>query len=114
MEAIIAGLNEAQEAAVTSPANVLQVLAPPGSGKTKTLTARVAHLIAEYGLHPANIIVCTFTIKAAKDMRERIEGLIGNTTNRKTNYTFSGAVSYILASLRRFVLFTFYSLIAQF
>jgi DNA helicase-2/ATP-dependent DNA helicase PcrA len=74
---ILDGLNEAQRAAVTSPANVLQVLAPPGSGKTKTLTARVAYLIAEHGLNPNKIIVCTFTNKAATEMRERITGFIG-------------------------------------
>ncbi len=78
MAATLAGLNEAQRAAVASPASVLQVLAPPGSGKTKTLTARVAHLIAHEGLAPRNIIVCTFTVKAAREMKERIRSLVGN------------------------------------
>ena len=99
MEAIIAGLNDAQEVAVTSPAKVLQVLAPPGSGKTKTLTARVAHLITEHGLHPANIIVCTFTIKAAKDMRERIEGFIGKEVSSRLKLgTFHSIARRLLAS----------------
>ena len=76
-EHILQGLNPAQKSAVISPANALQVLAPPGSGKTKTLTARVAYLIAHYGLNPRNIIVCTFTVKAAKEMNERICGFLG-------------------------------------
>ena len=77
MDSIINGLNDAQRIAVTSPSSVLQVLAPPGSGKTKTLTSRVAHLIHHNGINPCNIIVCTFTVKAAKDMQERIEGFLG-------------------------------------
>ncbi|KAF2643377.1 P-loop containing nucleoside triphosphate hydrolase protein [Massarina eburnea CBS 473.64] len=77
MEALLEGLNEAQRSAVTSPAPVVQVLAPPGSGKTKTLTARVAYLINHERLQPWNIIVCTFTIKAAREMRERIRGFVG-------------------------------------
>ncbi|KAF2735542.1 UvrD-helicase-domain-containing protein [Polyplosphaeria fusca] len=78
MDAILDGLNPAQRDAVTSPAHVLQVLAPPGSGKTKTLTARVAYLISHEHLQPWNIVVCTFTIKAAREMRERIRGMIGD------------------------------------
>ncbi len=77
MEPLLSGLNPAQHAAVTSPASVLQVLAPPGSGKTKTLTARVAHLLQHDGFAPWNMIVCTFTVKAAREMKERIGTLIG-------------------------------------
>ena len=77
MDALLDGLNAAQKSAVTSPASVVQVLAPPGSGKTKTLTARVAYLINHHGLLPWNIIVCTFTIKAAREMKERIRGFVG-------------------------------------
>lgn len=78
MDDILRGLNPAQNAAVTSPAAVLQVLAPPGSGKTKTLTTRVAHMIAHNGMLPRNIIVCTFTVKAAKEMKDRICGFLGD------------------------------------
>lgn len=83
MEALLEGLNEAQRHAVTTPAAVLQVLAPPGSGKTKTLTARVAYLVHHARLKPWNIIVCTFTIKAAREMKERICALIGEKTASK-------------------------------
>ena len=76
-------LNSQQKCAVTSPAAVLQVLAPPGSGKTKTLTARVAYLVANRGFKPWNIIVCTFTIKAAREMKERIRGLVGEHVEAK-------------------------------
>jgi DNA helicase-2/ATP-dependent DNA helicase PcrA len=77
MEDILHGLNNAQRSAVASPAAVLQVLAPPGSGKTKTLTARVAYLVACKQLRPWNIIVCTFTVKAASEMKERITSFVG-------------------------------------
>ncbi|KAI8938710.1 hypothetical protein NX059_004576 [Plenodomus lindquistii] len=83
MDALLEGLNDAQKSAVTSPANVVQVLAPPGSGKTKTLTARVAYHINHERLQPWNIIVCTFTIKAAKEMKERIKGFVGDKLEAK-------------------------------
>ncbi|CBX94679.1 hypothetical protein IAQ61_009365 [Plenodomus lingam] len=83
MDALLEGLNHAQKNAVTSPANVVQVLAPPGSGKTKTLTARVAYHINHERLQPWNIIVCTFTIKAAKEMKDRIKGFVGDKLEAK-------------------------------
>lgn len=83
MDALLEDLNDAQRSAVTSPASVLQVLAPPGSGKTKTLTARVAYLVNHERLQPWNIIVCTFTIKAAREMKERICGFVGPGIEKK-------------------------------
>jgi DNA helicase-2/ATP-dependent DNA helicase PcrA len=77
MDPILHGLNHAQREAVTSSGSVLQVLAPPGSGKTKTLTARVAYLLSHYGYQPQDVICCTFTIKASREMRERLAKLIG-------------------------------------
>lgn len=77
MDSVLDGLNAAQRTAVTSPAEIVQVLAPPGSGKTKTLTARVAFLLAT-GHRPWNILCLTFTIKSCREMRERIARLIGN------------------------------------
>lgn len=74
---LLSGLNAPQRAAVTSKAAILQVLAPPGSGKTKTLTCRVAYLIAHEALDPRNVICCTFTIKSSREMRERLRGLVG-------------------------------------
>ncbi|KAL5114963.1 ATP-dependent DNA helicase srs2 [Pleosporales sp. CAS-2024a] len=83
MDTLLEGLNDAQRSAVTSPANVVQVLAPPGSGKTKTLTARVAYHVIHERLQPWNIIVCTFTIKAAREMKERIKGFVGDKLESK-------------------------------
>lgn len=83
MDDLLKDLNDAQRSAVTSPANVVQVLAPPGSGKTKTLTARVAYHVIHERLQPWNIIVCTFTIKAAKEMKERIRGFVGEKLEAK-------------------------------
>ena len=98
MDSIVKGLNDAQTAAVTSPAPVLQCLAPPGSGKTKTLTSRIAFLIHHHGLHPSNVIVCTFTIKAAKEMKQRIEGLLDKQTSTKLKLgTFHSVARRFLA-----------------
>ncbi|MCJ1379862.1 hypothetical protein MMC17_002965 [Xylographa soralifera] len=74
---ILDGLNAAQRAAVVSPASVLQILAPPGSGKTKTLTSRVAHLLSDHNHKPWNTLCLTFTIKSAREMKERLSKLIG-------------------------------------
>ena len=83
MAKALAGPNAAQLAAVQSPAAVLQVLAPPGSGKTKTLTERVAHLVNNERLAPWSMIICTFTVKAAREMKERLKGLVGDGVERQ-------------------------------
>ncbi|RDW66328.1 p-loop containing nucleoside triphosphate hydrolase-26 [Coleophoma cylindrospora] len=74
---VLANLNSSQHAAVSSFADTLAILAGPGSGKTHTLTSRTAWLLHQ-GLQPWNIIVATFTVKAAREMKERIGKLIGN------------------------------------
>ncbi|GJE88670.1 UvrD-helicase-domain-containing protein [Phanerochaete sordida] len=67
------GLNNAQLRAVQHPPNIpLQILAGPGSGKTKVLTSRIVHLITEHAISPANICAVTFTNKAALEMRTRL------------------------------------------
>jgi DNA helicase-2/ATP-dependent DNA helicase PcrA len=83
MDKLLDGLNRAQRLAVVSPSPALQVLAPPGSGKTKTLTARVSYLITERRVKPWNIVVCTFTVKAAREMKERIKDNVGNGLEKK-------------------------------
>lgn len=99
MDDILRGLNPAQRNAVASESAVLQVLAPPGSGKTKTLTARVAHFIAHRRLEPWNIIVCTFTVKAASEMKERITSFVGGQLSRhlKLGTFHSVALRYLRA-----------------
>lgn len=80
---ILAELNTAQRSAVSSPSPILQVLAPPGSGKTKTLTARVAYLLSHHQYQPQDVICCTFTIKASREMRERLAKLVGGDVERR-------------------------------
>ncbi len=76
-DGLLVNLNQSQQAAVSSFADTLAILAGPGSGKTHTLTSRTAWLLAQ-GLQPWNVIVATFTVKAAREMKERIGKLIGN------------------------------------
>ena len=76
-DGLLTNLNASQQAAVSSFADTLAILAGPGSGKTHTLTSRTAWLLAQ-GLQPWNIIVATFTVKAAREMKERIGKLLGN------------------------------------
>ncbi|CAK7202686.1 ATP-dependent DNA helicase srs2 [Sporothrix eucalyptigena] len=75
--ALLDKLNAAQRRAVTSNADTVAILAGPGSGKTHTLTSRVAWLIDQVGFAPPNVIVATFTVKAAREMKERIGKVLG-------------------------------------
>ena len=83
MDFILQGLNQSQQDAVTSPSNVLQILAPPGSGKTKTLTSRVAYLLQHHRYLPWDIICLTFTVKSSREMKERIANLLGSDIARR-------------------------------
>ncbi|GAB4546970.1 MAG: UvrD-helicase domain-containing protein [Anaerolineae bacterium] len=74
---LLKGLNDQQVAAITVPAGATLVIAGPGSGKTAVLTRRVAYLIREMGVMPSQIMAVTFTNKAAREMQERIERLLG-------------------------------------
>jgi len=76
------GLNEAQVSAVKADTGPLLILAGAGSGKTKTLTHRIAYLIGEKGIWPNQILAVTFTNKAAREMRERLAMLLGQPNGR--------------------------------
>ncbi len=90
-------LNTAQQNAVTPTRGALLIVAGAGSGKTRVITARIAHLILNEGVHPSNIIALTFTNKAANEMKERIARFLGNARSLPFIGTFH---SYCLKLLK--------------
>ncbi|MEE1097797.1 MAG: 3'-5' exonuclease [Bacteroidales bacterium] len=88
-------LNDAQRAAAAQTEGAVMIVAGAGSGKTRTLTYRVAHLL-EKGVSPFSILLLTFTNKAAKEMRERIESLVGNGAKSILMGTFHSVAARIL------------------
>ncbi|MFL5977694.1 MAG: ATP-dependent helicase, partial [Gaiellaceae bacterium] len=95
-ERYLADLNPAQREAVLATEGPLLVVAGAGSGKTRVLTYRVAHLINACGVKPNEILAITFTNKAAGEMRERLEGLLGPMANAIWILTFHAACGRIL------------------
>ena len=93
---LLSGLNPAQESAVTHAGAPLLIIAGAGSGKTRVLTHRIAHLIATGRARPGEILAITFTNKAAAEMRERVTALVGPAGERMWVSTFHSACVRIL------------------
>lgn len=100
MEEILKGLNDKQYEAVTNTEGPCLVIAGAGSGKTKVLTHKIAYLMGEKNILPWNILAITFTNKAAKEMKERIELLVGDAAKDMWVGTFH---SICVRILRKFI-----------
>jgi len=98
---LLKGLNEKQRAAVLHEKGPLLILAGPGSGKTRTLTHRIAYLISEQGIDPSAILAVTFTNKAAGEMRERVAKLLGKNASDRSFMPFLGTFHSICVRLLR-------------
>jgi len=95
-ETYLADLNEAQKEAVLTTEGPLLVIAGAGSGKTRVLTHRVAHLLSAVGVKPNEILAITFTNKAAGEMKERVEAMLGPKARAIWIMTFHAACGRIL------------------
>jgi len=98
---LLTGLNDAQRSAVLHSQGPLLLLAGAGSGKTKTLTHRIAHLIANEGVGTHNILAVTFTNKAAKEMRERLAHLLGENADNRSFMPWMGTFHSVCVRLLR-------------
>lgn len=101
MQDLLEGLNQEQRRAVETTEGPLLIQAGAGSGKTKTLTHRIAYLIQQSKATPFNILSVTFTNKAAKEMRERVAKLLGESSDNRSFMPFMGTFHGICVRLLR-------------
>ena len=102
-EAVLEGLNPSQRAAVSAPAGPVLVFAGAGSGKTRVITRRIAWLTASEGAPPGSILAVTFTNKAAREMRSRVDALRPETGHGGSRGPWVSTFhAFALALLRRF------------
>jgi len=98
---LLEGLNEAQSDAVQTISGPVLILAGAGSGKTKTLTHRIAYLIAHESIKPSDILAVTFTNKAAKEMRDRLGTLLGQNAHNRNFMPWMGTFHGICVRMLR-------------
>ena len=99
MQDYLSGLNERQKEAVLHKDGPIMIVAGAGSGKTKVLTTRITHLMAAHKVDAFNILALTFTNKAAKEMKERVEKILGNGEARNL---YIGTFHSVFARILRF------------
>ena len=99
MQEYLQGLNERQREAVLHKDGPLMIVAGAGSGKTKVLTTRITHLMAAHQVDAFNILALTFTNKAAREMKERVERILGNGEARNL---YIGTFHSVFARILRF------------
>src|ERR1700728_2941350 len=101
LEELLKDLNPEQRRAVETTEGPLLIQAGAGSGKTKTLTHRIAYLIATKRATPYNILAVTFTNKAAKEMRERVGRLLGANADNRSFMPYMGTFHAICVRILR-------------